>query len=197
MQKKLIALAVAGLASTAAFAQSNVTIYGVLQPSYDMMSQNNGAPDFNEMSWNNTRIGFKGEEALGNGLKAIFQIESKVSITQRGEDGGDPESLLASRDSWVGLAGGFGSITFGNHQSAYVRTSASYDPFADTIGDYNNIMGLMFDVTAPEADDFFNKRRNRSIYYTSPNMSGVVFTYSHAMNEVDVDGAPSFKTDSF
>ena len=99
MQKKLIALAVAGLASSAAFAQSNVTIYGLLQPSYDMMSVKGGTGtttgDVTDMAYNNSRIGFKGEEALGNGLKAIFQIESKVDLVNKGGTDG-----LGDRDSF-------------------------------------------------------------------------------------------------
>jgi hypothetical protein len=85
MQKKIIALAIAGLASTAAFAQSNVTIYGRMdlgaayrqvvwcfrrrQPTpkvkYEMASGIGSG----------SRIGFKGVEDLGNGLKAVFQSE--------------------------------------------------------------------------------------------------------------------------
>ena len=144
MQKKLIALAVAGLASSAAFAQSNVTIYGLLQPSYDMMDVKGGAAgnitgDVTNMAYNNSRIGFKGEEALGNGLKAIFQIESKVDLVDRGADAGG----LGDRDSFVGLAGAFGSLTFGKHQTAYKKMADFADPFADSIGDYNNIMAVM------------------------------------------------------
>jgi predicted porin len=184
MQKKLIALAVAGMASTAAFAQSNVTIYGLLQPSYDFMSIKGGAGatgDIGNMTYNNSRIGFKGEEALGNGLKAIFQIESKVDLVDRGDDAGG----LADRDSFVGLAGGFGSLTFGNHQTAYKKVADFADPFADSIGDYNNIMAL----TGTGQD--FNRRVRKSAYYVSPNWAGFQLAASYAMGAAvtDIDGA--------
>jgi predicted porin len=178
MQKKLIALAVAGMASTAAFAQSNVTIYGLIQPSYDFID-NGGSENVTEMANNNSRIGFKGEEALGNGLKAIFQIESGVSISSnRGESNQD--GTFGGRDSFAGLAGSFGSITFGKHQTAYKKAADWADPFADTIADYNNIMG-----TIGDGADEFNGRHSRSTYYTSPNWGGFNLVASYAQNNAD------------
>ena len=197
MQKKLIALAVAGLASSAAFAQSNVTIYGLLQPSYDIMSIKGGTGatgDVTDMAFNNSRIGFKGSEDLGNGLKAIFQIESKVDLVNKGT-GGDS---FGDRDSWVGLAGSFGSLTFGNHQTAYKKVADFADPFADSIGDYNNIMavynqggagGSTFQVDGADSD--FNRRVSKSAYYTSPRWSGFQVVASYGLRNVleDVNGA--------
>ncbi|RJX33286.1 MAG: porin [Oxalobacter sp.] len=174
MKKTLIALAVLG-AFGAAQAQSNVTIYGQLKPSYDFIDT--GTKDVVDMTWNNSRLGFKGTEDLGGGLKAVFQIESKVKSTEVG--GGS----IADRDSWVGLAGGFGSITFGNHQTAYVQAAASYDFFADSIGDYNNIMGMTGGLT-----DGFNERVGKSAYYKSPVMSGFQVLASYAMNAQHVSG---------
>jgi predicted porin len=90
MQKKLIALAVAGMASGFAAAQTNVTIYGVLDAGY-LYSSGNPGPGIkgtntfsgvaNGLTAGN-RLGFKGEEALGNGLKAVFTLEYGLSIDQ-------------------------------------------------------------------------------------------------------------------
>ena len=195
MQKKLIALAVAGLASSAAFAQSNVTIYGLLQPSFDVIDTNGDKTQV-DLQHNNSRIGFKGEEALGNGLKAIFQIESGVDLVTRGDAQG---GVFAGRDSFAGFAGSFGSLTFGKHQTAYKKMADWADPFADSIGDYNNIMAVMpgtaggrfgctvNDVTNVCEDnrggDEFNARRNKSMYYTSPNWSGFQLAASYALND--------------
>jgi predicted porin len=88
MQKKLIALAIAGL-SSAAFAQTNVTIYGVADGTFDYIkvSSNNavggvGNPSNTRVSSNGSHLGFKGTENLGNGMKAIFQFESEVILIQ-------------------------------------------------------------------------------------------------------------------
>ncbi|MDE2585773.1 MAG: porin, partial [Betaproteobacteria bacterium] len=99
MQKKIIALAVAGLASTAAFADTNVQIYGILdmgighsQNSYNQSSlspggsspianaadkyANTGVTGMFNGGMSASRIGLKGSEDLGNGLKAVFKLET-------------------------------------------------------------------------------------------------------------------------
>ena len=96
MQKKIIALAVAGLVSGVAFAQSNVTVYGIADAGIGSWSAGSSA---NQRTtgvmtggMSASRLGFKGEEALGNGLKAIFQFETAVSL-----DSIDPAKFI--RDS--------------------------------------------------------------------------------------------------
>ena len=79
MHKKLIALAIAGIASGAAFAQSNVTVYGIVDVGYGYYSDGNDK-DANAIhkidgnQWKTTRFGFKGSEDLGDGLSANFQL---------------------------------------------------------------------------------------------------------------------------
>ena len=77
MQKKIIALAVAGLVSGAAFAQSNVTLYGIVDMGYQYSWDNNSdhaksKSDVKSGGLDGSRVGVKGEEDLGNGLKAGF-----------------------------------------------------------------------------------------------------------------------------
>ncbi|MEI7432128.1 MAG: porin, partial [Betaproteobacteria bacterium] len=81
MQKKIIALAVAGLVSGVAFAQSNVTVYGIADVGVEVANAGNGT-QFRVQSGQSagSRIGFKGEEALGNGLKAEFVLEAGVNL---------------------------------------------------------------------------------------------------------------------
>ena len=77
MQKKLIAMAVAGLASGAALAQSNVTVYGIVDMAY-IRGAADGASSrtfINSGGLSGSRLGFKGVEDLGNGLKAVFNLE--------------------------------------------------------------------------------------------------------------------------
>src|ERR1017187_10704872 len=87
MQKKLIALAIAGLSSVA-FAQPNVTVYGVADVSIESVGANGAKSGTSEsgtnanlgnsarVNSNSSYIGFKGTEDLGNGLKALFQFET-------------------------------------------------------------------------------------------------------------------------
>lgn len=130
MQKKIIALAIAGLASTAAFAQSNVTIYGVADATFDSIKTTGTAnePRHNRISTNSSLIGFKGAEDLGNGLKAVFQFEGSVGFDGGAAFGG------ANRDSYVGVAGGFGTIVAGNLTGPTRAFGAAVDVNAGATG---------------------------------------------------------------
>ena len=79
MQKKIIALAVAGLVSGAAFAQSNVTISGIADVGFQQSSksENSGTKSqsaINDGGQDASRVTFSGKEDLGNGLSAIFAL---------------------------------------------------------------------------------------------------------------------------
>lgn len=173
MQKKLIVLAIAGLASTAAFAQSNVTIYGIMDASVDLIDIGDDvAPTAssgrNEMqiNSNSSRIGFKGSEDLGNGLKAVFQIETGI-----GADGTAVTSNN-SRNTYVGLAGGFGSVLLGQYDTPYKTATRKFDAFADHLGDNRNLMGAGYTG--------FDIRRANSVIYQSPDFNGFAFAGAYS-----------------
>ncbi len=111
MQKKLIALAVAGLVSAPAFAQSNVTIYGVADAAIGFGSH--GDNDFSGVVGgvlSGNRVGFKGTEDLGNGLKAVFTLEQGYDIG----NGAEMDATKAfARQALVGLSGSFGTVSLG------------------------------------------------------------------------------------
>src|SRR5574343_633103 len=108
MQKKIIALAVAALASSAAFAQSNVTIYGIADVGYFHMSADGKKPMNNVDSGGlaGSRIGFKGVEDLGNGLKALFTLEYALALDNNSGVGyaDTPWSSTVARQQFVGLS---------------------------------------------------------------------------------------------
>ena len=88
MHKQLITLALASIASGAAFAQSNVTVYGIVDVGYGYYSDGN-ADDVKSIhkidgnQWKTTRFGFKGSENLGDGSPRIFSLKPAYSPTQR------------------------------------------------------------------------------------------------------------------
>ena len=129
MQKKLIALAIAGLVSAPAFAQSNVTIYGVADAG--LAWGEHGDQDFNGVLsgvLSGSRIGFKGTEDLGNGLKAVFTLEQGFDIG----NGAENDSTKAfQRQAFVGLAGGFGAVTLGRQYAP--GYDFQYDALASAI----------------------------------------------------------------
>jgi len=134
MQKKLIAAAVAGVlaAPVIAQAQSTVQIYGVAEWEYGVIDQGNGRPrvDYNEST--GSYLGFKGEESLGGGLSAWFQCETTMDIRAFDQVG------LCSRNSGLGLKGGFGNVWGGRWHTPFSRI---YD-FAQVGSETTGILGV-------------------------------------------------------
>ncbi|WP_374475051.1 porin [Zoogloea sp.] len=207
MQKKLIALAVAGLASTGAFAQANVTVYGVADASFDVVKisgdANNELGNTTRVSTNSSLIGFKGAEALGNGLTAVFQFESAVGFDNAG-------ALGANRDSYVGLAGGFGTVVLGNLTGPTRALGAAVDVNAgatgigansgllgklgnnllsttDSAGNYPPVVaGTPSNTTCGRSTtctSIFDTRWKNAIAYVSPSFAGLNATVAYVANE--------------
>jgi len=132
-----VAVAAALAAPVAAFAQaSNVQIYGVLDMSVhqQMMKSGNantvlgttgnsahayGAQNKNEVYSQSSRLGFKGTEDLGNGLKAWFQVESGVGMDGRYNPNVGMGNTFGGRNSALGLEGGFGNVFVGHWDTPY------------------------------------------------------------------------------
>ncbi|MBC3861347.1 porin [Undibacterium jejuense] len=126
MKKTLIALSVLAAMSGAAQAQSNVTIYGVVDMAFQAESNGAGkkyAIDGGEQA--GSRIGFKGSEDLGGGLKAIFALEAGIWTDTGASQGG----LTFGRQSWVGLTGDFGTVKAGRQYTPQFYFYDAVDPF--------------------------------------------------------------------
>jgi predicted porin len=111
-----------------AHAQSNVTVYGNADASFDVITVH-GQPTapalrFQRVSTNGSVLGFKGAEALGSDLKAVFQFESNVSFDAGG-------SIGTSRSSFVGLSGPLGKVIMGRFagpaRSLAITLDVNYD----------------------------------------------------------------------
>ncbi len=103
--KKLLAIAVA--VAFAAPAMADTSVYGKAHVSLNKTSGVSGL----SLESHSSRIGLKGSNALDNGLTATHKLEFGVNVT----DGGG----LSSRDTWVGLKGGFGEVRFGRQTTPY------------------------------------------------------------------------------
>ena len=193
MQKKIVALAVAGL-STAAFAQTNVTIYGVADVSGQGISQSNvknavgtaaGANGGNvfALQSNSSLMGFKGTEDLGNGLKALFQAETTINLTGSQHSGsGNANAAVAygtgngvftaMRDSYVGLNSKYGTV-LGGYLSTPLRsslTSFAVEPGATGSMQIDKQMGGMrFGASNVQ---FSSAIRATAIAYAMPTLYG-------------------------
>lgn len=137
MQKKIVALAIVSvLAAPAAFADTgNVSVYGVANVSFDRTD--NGAVSTSKVSSNQSRLGLKGAEDVGDGLSAVWQIETAVNIDNSGAGNG-----LATRNSFVGLSSkSAGTLLAGRHDTPYKIATRGLDVFADSIADNRGLMG--------------------------------------------------------
>lgn len=186
MQKKLIALAVASALTVPALAladTSNVSVYGIADVSFDMTDNGdaggkNGA-NTHKVSSNQSRLGLKGAEDLGGGLKAVWQIEQAISIDNSGTTQG-----LATRNTFAGLASdSWGQVVLGRNDTPYKTSTRGLDVFMDHQGDNRNLMGT--------GKAGFDVRLTDTIRYDSPNVSGfkaaVSYTASGENNTLDSD----------
>ncbi|MDO9203061.1 MAG: porin, partial [Hydrogenophaga sp.] len=112
MKKSLIALAVLA-ASGAAMAQSSVTLYGIADV---VIHKDKGASAaLASGGVSGSRLGFKGTEDLGGGLKANFVLEQGLQLDTGAIGDGTAKTAgqAFSRQSYVGLSGGFGEVKLG------------------------------------------------------------------------------------
>ena len=188
MKKSLIALAVLA-ASGAAMAQSSVTLFGIVDTNVSYLDGVSNAAGTNTeskygigTSGNATsRLGFRGVEDLGGGLKAGFHLEGEIF----GDDG-NASGFNFKRRSTVSLAGGFGEVRLGRDQVPSYTKFISYDVFGQVgIGQFmgwsdwngNN------QTTANNNNDANGIRSSNMISYYTPNFSGFTAGLGYGFDE--------------
>ncbi len=158
MKKTLVAAAVAAIvAAPAAFADA--TVYGKARVSIDSLDYQAANSDKMQVADRVSRVGVKGSEDLGDGMKAIFGMEWGVSL-----DSGEGTSNFSARNQFVGLSGGFGTVLAGKHDTPY-KMVGSADVFADTAADSEKNGGII-------GHNNFDKRANNAVAYVSPSFNG-------------------------
>ncbi len=204
MQKKLIAIAIAGL-STAAFAQSNVTISGRFAVGVESMSaggataaipfsggSNSYTSRFRAID-NNSNIRFAGEEALSNGSSAWFQVESAIGTTNNvGTTGGlygtTTTTGVGTRNTAVGLKGAWGTALIGKWDVHYQSMAAiDINGLAGGLAVNTNSINLLNSING--AAVIGSGRDNNTMAYISPNWSGFSFLVGYTtVGQSDASG---------
>ena len=187
LQRKLLAAAVASACAlpAAALAQvpSWIQIYGRANVSYERITTENSsntaalpAGQPNQSNWdlvdNSSRIGIRGNKDLGGGLTGLFQVESRVRL----DSGGD---LLSTRDSYAGLAGGFGTVRLGR------TIGPVYYATYDYISMHNHDTGTSSDALLAPTVSGNQGFMNNTVWYTSPKI-GRAFTVDVAYSLLGV-----------
>ncbi|MFC4622293.1 porin [Comamonas nitrativorans] len=171
MKKSLIALAVLA-ASGAAMAQSSVTLYGVLDTGLTYSKGKESVYGLTHVGGNtNSRLGFRGVEDLGNGLKATFNLEAGMGVDD-GTDYFTGNGMAFRRTSTVGLAGNFGEVRLGRMLTSSYLAVSRYDAFGDTGIGASRAWGNGY---APRAEN--------AISYTSPSFNGFKFGGEYGFGE--------------
>lgn len=157
MNRKLLALAVTAALAAPMAAQAAPTVYGQLNLSVDLVDWDDGVDDDREVqvNSNSSRLGVKGEEALGNGYSAVYKAEWAVA----GDVADADESDLTGRDRYLGLKGNWGTVKLGAYDSPFKTSQGMVDQFNDMnyadMGNYitgenrlNNLIGYESPVIA-------------------------------------------------
>ncbi len=180
MNKKLIAAAIAAVVAAPAAVAADTTLYG--KAHVFVASNDDGSRDNYTAESTNSRLGVKGSEDLGGGLKAIFKYETTVNITDGGSAGG---TFGSARNAYVGLSGGFGTVLVGRHDTPakVAFYAAGTDHLDGSIVDMND-------------NGFYERRVDNAIAYISPNFSGFTAAVAIVPGEGGTTNNPPAATDN-
>ncbi len=117
---------------------------------------------------NSSRLGVLGSEDLGNGLSAVYQYEFGVDATEGG-------NFASNRPKFVGLKGGFGTLTFGNQETPYYHIAGIADIFnSGKTYTFSSWLGGGFSLTPNRSTaDGDLIRLSNSLYYATPDFNGL------------------------
>ena len=173
MRIKAISLAALACIASSTYAQSSVTLYGVLDEGFDFTSNVGGNRVYELTSGyaSGSRWGLRGVEDLGGGTKAVFQLESGVNLSNGAAGQG---GRMFGRQAYVGISNDrFGSIKLGRQYDSVV------DYLAPTTAN-GNWAGYIFAHPFDNDNTDNSFRVNNTVKYASPSFGGFQFggTYS-------------------
>lgn len=161
-KRALLAASVAAAVSAPAFAE--VVVYGSARTGIEYSNVSGAEPSRFRLVDESSRIGFKGSDKLDNGMTVFWKSEHRIRVGSSNINGtNDASSGFGNRDSYVGVEGGFGTLSFGKQNDAY--------------GDWINISPVLDGAMTNSEDSFFyqnesGSRKNNIAKYVSPTFSG-------------------------
>jgi predicted porin len=185
MKFKFAALALGAISVLPAVAQPTVTVYGRVSMGFQSLSNDNKGILINQES--SSRLGFRGTEDLGGGLKAFFQLENRF-FPDTGTIDPDGSNLLFKDKAWVGLSGNFGAVYLGRNFSPSFAlyggggaTTGGFDAFGgDTIGTFPARRGRIANLW------------DNSIRYDSPQLGPVQVIAGLSLSEIAAGGKNAY-----
>lgn len=176
LSKKSAALALIGMATVIAGgharAQSSVDVYGLVGAyvgSVKRSGDNVAVTNVGGGGLTTSFLGFRGQEALGDGVKAIFSLESFLR-PDTGEQGRSAADPLFSRNAWVGLEGGLGRLTLGRQTNPTYGVMSRLSPLGSSV--VFSPLALHTFVAAYGGTILGDSVWNNTVQYSTPNVSG-------------------------
>jgi len=183
---KKLKLVAALLAAAPMLSHADVTVYGSIRAGLNTYKTAKTDQTTTGVDDYSSRIGFKGNEDLGNGLKAIWQVETGFAVDGTGSATGTSSGTFANRTSFVGLEGNFGKIRLGYLDDVTSETEAT-DIWYDS-----RKTGYAFPLYEGEdkLDTFTDGRYKNSIRYDTPNLYGFTGILQYGADETPQAGQP-------
>ena len=201
--KKLsLALALGSACAAPAMAQSSLQLYGKLYPY--LLSETGsgptapgvpvstlagsrtgakGVPGVTGMQAGNSRLGFRGTEDLGGGLKAVFQLEAQANVDD-GTGAAGNGGRMFNRNSYVGMEGDFGSVQLGVNDTIFKDYGDTIGVLGLSSGTFMSTSGVLrrtgFGTSGASS---FHLRRANSITYETPEIAGLTGGFQYSTNE--------------
>ena len=188
MKKSLLALAALTAFAGVASAQSSVTLFGIVDLAARSVS-NGSAGSMKTLSTNgqaSSRLGFRGVEDLGGGLRAGFWLEGDISAdvggggkTAANSNGSTADPMTWTRRATVSLIGNFGEFRMGRDYTPTFSNIAAYDMFGyvgvSSLANIRSSLGTVNPVTGAVTGSGVTTavRTNNSLEYFLPAMGGL------------------------
>jgi predicted porin len=185
MKKSLMAAALVGAFAGVAHAQTAVQIYGTIDAGFQ--KQTDQTLSIGKRAANT--LGFKGTEDLGNGLKALFQLEVRYDPdtgTNETNGRGGAQRPLFQGQSRVGLQGDFGMVRIGRGLTPYQETVGAFEPFhaLPFQGGFYTDLAVAGYTSAPlDPAGASNNRWSNAFWYNTPVVSGFQLNTAIASKE--------------
>ena len=138
----------------------------------------------NAVDSQNSYLGFRGERKFGNtGLKGIWQIEQSVEL-----DTGNQNATFSNRNSFLGLAGGFGTVKLGNMDTIYKEYGQVEEMFGLTSGNFISPSNVLSQIGIGNSSTArFHERAKNSIQYQTAEFRGFQAGLQYSPDETQND----------
>jgi predicted porin len=199
MKKSLIAVAVAGLFAAPA-AMAEVTLSGAINLGIEVAKSTAGTPPGGQsltrtlLNSNYSHVDLESVDDIGGGNKVIFHYQLQANPQNVGQTDGNP----FNRDSFLGIAGGWGAFKMGTNENVYERWMYTADVMDGALGPGGNLMmlgtpgGCAFQSGQNPGvpQQCFYRRTDQTIWYESPNFGGFTFEIDQTLSAFKTASTP-------